>query len=213
VEIFLTFLHVLAAVFLVAVVLLQQGKGADIGSAFGAGASQTVFGSRGAGNFLTKLTTGFVVVFMATSVWLSYYATPRSILNGLDSESQAPAAPPASETKPIAPPASEPRGEQPGAPSGFEVVPPTPDSNKAGAAQGSTPADPSAATPGSSALSEAAHKPASDATGAENRRPATSEAKDSKEKETAAPSAKRAHAPSKPKTDPRKPEDRRARHR
>jgi preprotein translocase subunit SecG len=76
---FLTILHIVACIFLVAVVLLQHGKGADIGAAFGSGASSTVFGSRGAGNFLTKLTTGTVVVFMLTSIALSYFGTPRSV--------------------------------------------------------------------------------------------------------------------------------------
>jgi preprotein translocase subunit SecG len=76
---FLTSLHVAACIFLVAVVLLQHGKGADIGAAFGSGASSTVFGSRGAGNFLTKLTTGTVIIFMLTSITLSYFGTPRSV--------------------------------------------------------------------------------------------------------------------------------------
>ena len=56
--IFLTVLHVMVCLVLVVVVLLQHGKGADIGAVFGGGASNTVFGSRGAGNFLTRLTTG-----------------------------------------------------------------------------------------------------------------------------------------------------------
>ena len=69
---FLTTLHIAACIFLVAVVLLQRGKGAEIGAVFGSGASSTVFGSRGAGNFLTKLTTGCAIVFMLTSLTLSY---------------------------------------------------------------------------------------------------------------------------------------------
>ena len=77
-EIFLITMHVLAAFVLVAVVLLQHGKGADIGATFGAGASQTVFGSRGAGNFLSKLTTFFVAVFMITSISLTYFANPAA---------------------------------------------------------------------------------------------------------------------------------------
>jgi preprotein translocase subunit SecG len=55
----------------VVVVLLQHGKGADIGAVFGGGASTTVFGSRGAGNFLTRLTTGAALLFMVTSLVLS----------------------------------------------------------------------------------------------------------------------------------------------
>jgi preprotein translocase subunit SecG len=61
--------HVLTCFALILIVLLQHGKGADIGVQFGA--SQTVFGARGAGNFLTKLTTGAAIVFMATSFVLS----------------------------------------------------------------------------------------------------------------------------------------------
>jgi preprotein translocase subunit SecG len=66
-----TIVHVLACVILVLVVLLQAGKGADIGAVFG-GASTTIFGSSGAGNFLTRLTTGAAIVFMATSLTLTY---------------------------------------------------------------------------------------------------------------------------------------------
>ena len=54
------------------------GKGAEMGAVFGGGASSTVFGSRGAGNFLTKLTTGFAVIFMLTSLSLSYIGTRTS---------------------------------------------------------------------------------------------------------------------------------------
>ena len=69
--ILVTILHVLACVVLVLTVLLQAGKGADIGAVFG-GASTTIFGSSGAGNFLTRLTTGAAIVFMATSLTLTY---------------------------------------------------------------------------------------------------------------------------------------------
>ncbi len=67
----LVIIHVLVCFFLVAVVLLQRGRGAEIGAVFGGGASSTVFGSRGAGNFLTKLTTAAAVIFMLTSFTLS----------------------------------------------------------------------------------------------------------------------------------------------
>ncbi len=71
-DLVVTVLHVFACVFLVAVVLLQRGKGAQIGAVFGGGGGGTMFGSRGAGNFLTKLTTAAAVVFMLTSLSLSY---------------------------------------------------------------------------------------------------------------------------------------------
>jgi preprotein translocase subunit SecG len=62
----LTVLHILVCFVLIAVVLLQRGKGAEMGAVFGGGASATVFGSRGAGTFLGKLTTGCAVIFMLT---------------------------------------------------------------------------------------------------------------------------------------------------
>jgi preprotein translocase subunit SecG len=69
--------HILSCIFLVVVVLLQTGKGADMGAVFGGG-SQTLFGSGGAGNFLTRLTTATAIVFMATSLVLTYGQTPSS---------------------------------------------------------------------------------------------------------------------------------------
>jgi preprotein translocase subunit SecG len=71
-EIFLTVVHLLACFVLIVVVLLQRGKGADMGAMFGGGASATVFGSRGAGNFFTKLTTLAVVTFFVTSLSFNY---------------------------------------------------------------------------------------------------------------------------------------------
>jgi preprotein translocase subunit SecG len=68
-------IHVFAALSLIGLVLVQQGKGATMGAAFGSGASQTVFGSRGSGSFLLKITIGFVVVFFATSIALNYMAS------------------------------------------------------------------------------------------------------------------------------------------
>ncbi len=68
-------IHVLAAFCLIALVLVQQGKGATMGAAFGSGASQTVFGSRGSGSFLLRVTISFVVIFFATSIALNYIAS------------------------------------------------------------------------------------------------------------------------------------------
>ncbi len=124
-KVFVIALHVLICLSIVGVVLLQQGRGADIGAAFGAGASNTVFGSRGAGNFLTKLTTGFAIAFMLTSLTLAYVAVPRgieSVVGGAAVEDAAsPLEEPATplEAQPIEESASETQGE---APSGFESV-------------------------------------------------------------------------------------------
>lgn len=65
-------IHVIAAVVLIGLVLIQHGKGADIGAAFGSGASNTLFGSQGTGGFLFKLTGGLAMLFFATSLFLSY---------------------------------------------------------------------------------------------------------------------------------------------
>ncbi len=77
---FLVVLHVMACLVLILVVLLQRGKGSDVGAALGGGGSNTVFGSRGAGNFLTKLTTGSAIVFMVTSLSLAYTGSRSSDL-------------------------------------------------------------------------------------------------------------------------------------
>jgi|WetSurMetagenome_2_1015567.scaffolds.fasta_scaffold303810_1 preprotein translocase subunit SecG len=71
-------LHVIVSVILVLVVLLQSGKGADLAGAFGGGATQTAFGSRGPASFLSKMTTGAAIVFMLTSISLSLMTTRAS---------------------------------------------------------------------------------------------------------------------------------------
>lgn len=65
-------IHVLLALSLVGLVLVQRGKGADIGAAFGSGASSTVFGSRGSGSFLTRMTAIVATLFFVTSLTLAY---------------------------------------------------------------------------------------------------------------------------------------------
>jgi preprotein translocase subunit SecG len=72
-----TIVHVLMCIILILVVLLQTGKGADMGAAFG-GSSQTVFGSGGPGTFLSKMTTVIAIIFMLTSLWLAYFASHKS---------------------------------------------------------------------------------------------------------------------------------------
>jgi preprotein translocase subunit SecG len=72
--IFVTVLHVLVCLILIGLVLLQKGKGAEIGAVFGGSSASTIFGSAGAGSFLTRLTTWAAVVFMITSFYLAYVA-------------------------------------------------------------------------------------------------------------------------------------------
>ena len=74
---FLTVLHVLVCLFLILVVLLQAGKGGGMGIAFGGGGSQTVFGSSGAGNFLTRLTSVTAAIFLVTSLGLAHYSSQQ----------------------------------------------------------------------------------------------------------------------------------------
>ena len=69
--------QVLVAAGLIGFILLQQGKGADAGAAFGSGASSTVFGSRGSGNFLTRTTSVLAFLFLANSLFLGYLASKQ----------------------------------------------------------------------------------------------------------------------------------------
>jgi len=125
-----TIVHIIACLFLIGVVLLQQGKGADMGAVFG-GSSSTIFGSSGAGNFLTRLTTGMAVVFMLTSLTLTYSSARRLGATVFDSAplpepppvqapadtGAAPAAPqaeaPAAAAPAVEPQAAAPRAAQP----------------------------------------------------------------------------------------------------
>lgn len=70
-------IHVLVAIALIGLVLIQHGKGADIGAAFGSGASNTLFGSQGTGGFLFKLTGGLALTFFVTSLTLSYLVSTK----------------------------------------------------------------------------------------------------------------------------------------
>ena len=98
-SIFLVVIHVVVCVALIMIVLLQTGKGADMGAAFGGGSSQTLFGSTGASTFLSKATTIAAVVFMLTSLALAYVSTHRSGGSLLSD------APPAVEQESTSPPA------------------------------------------------------------------------------------------------------------
>ena len=88
-------LHVIVCIILVLVVLLQSGKGADLAGAFGGGATQTAFGSRGPASFLSKMTTIAAVVFMMTSISLSMISTPatdaKSVMDTEEQEASTPA--------------------------------------------------------------------------------------------------------------------------
>jgi preprotein translocase subunit SecG len=115
-EIFLLAIHIIAAVAILVLVLLQQGKGADMGAAFGSGSAGSVFGASGSANFLSRSTSVAATVFFATSIVLTYVAANRpsvagGVMQGVSTESSkssAPAtdtktSPPATVTTPAAP--------------------------------------------------------------------------------------------------------------
>jgi preprotein translocase subunit SecG len=110
--ILLTILHVIVAIFLILVVLLQTGKRADLAGAFGGGGSQTAFGARGAATLLSRLTAWSAGIFMATSLILSLMSSSGTGGGGsvLDS---IPASAPASSPAPAAPAAPTPAAPSP----------------------------------------------------------------------------------------------------
>ena len=69
--------HLIIAVAIVVLVLLQQGKGSDMGASFGGGSSQSLFGARGSANFLSRMTSGLVTLFFITSLVLAYIYTRK----------------------------------------------------------------------------------------------------------------------------------------
>ena len=113
-EFVLLVVHLVAAAAILVLVLLQHGKGADMGAAFGSGSAGSVFGSAGSANFLSRSTGAAAAVFFATSIALTYYGSHRAtsgggVMQGVTGEpakSQSSA------------PASTPAPAAPGAPSG-----------------------------------------------------------------------------------------------
>jgi len=110
----ITVLHIIVCVFLIAVVLLQSGKSADIAAAFGGMGSQTAFGTRTAATVLSKATTWAAVIFMLTSITLSIFASRRATSSGSVLSGTTTAAPAKKAPAPVQKPAPEP---QPAGPS------------------------------------------------------------------------------------------------
>lgn len=104
-------LHILAAAGIVILVLLQHGKGADMGAAFGSGSAGSLFGSAGAANFLSRTTAVLAAVFFLTSLGLTYFSMP-SKTGGVTQQLEIPAVPPGA-----APPAQKPAAPASSAPS------------------------------------------------------------------------------------------------
>jgi preprotein translocase subunit SecG len=140
-----TILHIIACMFLIGVVLLQQGKGADMGAVFG-GSSSTIFGSGGAGNFLTRLTTAMAVIFMLTSLTLTYTGARRISSTVFDS-APLPEPPPVAAPEAQAPQGQASQAEAPAA-GNPEAVPAAPRAaeHQAAAAPGDAPPEEAPAT-------------------------------------------------------------------
>ena len=106
----ITIIHILVCFALILIVLLQAGKGAEMGAAFG-GASQTLFGSAGAMGFMTKLTTVAAIVFMTTSLLLAFSSTRRASSVMQERPAQTTTVPEAPSSAPVQPqlPTPEPK--------------------------------------------------------------------------------------------------------
>ena len=109
-------LHVLIAVGIIGLVLLQHGKGADMGSGFGGGASSSLFGATGSANFLSRMTAVLATAFFLLSLALAYVATKKPVEGGgvMDAVRQQPAKPEEKKSEPESKP-------KPPAPQGKEV--------------------------------------------------------------------------------------------
>jgi preprotein translocase subunit SecG len=117
---FLVIVQVIAAIALIVLVLLQQGKGADAGAAFGSGASSTVFGARGSANFLSRTTAWLAAVFFGVSLALAYVvhgqAAPKSVVDTIKVPTQLAPAIPAPAVPAPAPAATPKKDETPKVP-------------------------------------------------------------------------------------------------
>lgn len=137
--ILLTIFHILVCVFLVLVVLTQQGKGQDLASAFGGAGTQAAFGARGTATLLTKITAGAAATFMVTSLMLGYVQSDPGSETVVDLPAAA-----------VPAPAAEPE-EAPPEPEGEEAADPdsgTPTGEESGAPGTEPSAEPSAEPPG-----------------------------------------------------------------
>jgi preprotein translocase subunit SecG len=122
----LLILHLLVAVAICGFVLLQHGKGADMGAAFGSGSSGSLFGAAGSANFLSRTTAILAAIFFASSLGLTWFATTRTAPSGVMQKSIMEKMAPKTSDVPSAP------GAAPGAPgSAVPVAPPASDAGKA----------------------------------------------------------------------------------
>ncbi len=121
----LVVLHLFLAIGIVTLVLLQHGKGADAGAAFGSGASATVFGAQGSASFLSRATGIMATLFFLTSMTLAYYANqagqPEGLMDNVAAPVEEPVAPEETSAIPVAPVTIE----APAAATDVPLVPPT----------------------------------------------------------------------------------------
>lgn len=113
-EIFIWIVHVVAAISVIVLVLLQHGKGADMGAAFGSGSSGSLFGASGSANFLSRSTAALAAVFFVTSLGLTYFSG-----NKTESKGVMESALPAKSAAPVGSPPKMPAGE--GSSKAFEI--------------------------------------------------------------------------------------------
>jgi preprotein translocase subunit SecG len=109
-------LHVIVCIAMILVILLQTGKGSDIGAVFGGGSSQTLFGSTGPTSFLSKLTAGAAIIFMITSLFLAYFSGGGSVSSIMQGGAPAQSMPAPAQLPGGAPPAGMPAMPPAGAP-------------------------------------------------------------------------------------------------
>ena len=126
-ELLVLIVHVLVAAGIIGLVLIQHGKGADVGAAFGSGSAGSVFGSAGSANFLSRLTAGLAAVFFLTSMGLTWISTKHGANKGVMAEpaamqSAADKVPGKSDLPAAAPVAKSDKGEKaPTAPDGAKA--------------------------------------------------------------------------------------------
>jgi len=119
--------HVLAAAALVGFVLLQHGKGADMGAAFGSGSSGSLFGAAGSANFLSRTTAILATIFFITSLGLTYFGSMRSGPRDIMKEGATPTAPAPAPAAKESKPSDVPQGAAPASPAA-PAPPPAKDS-------------------------------------------------------------------------------------
>ena len=115
-SIVISFLHIVVCLFIIGVVLLQSGKGAEMGASFGSSGSQSVFGAGGGNTFLSKMTTGAAVIFMLTSLSLAYISGNPASSSLMSGKGKAAPAAPAQKAAAPAPAPAQPAAAPPAQP-------------------------------------------------------------------------------------------------